>query len=249
MKSSLVFAAALTLCAAPLSAQSIDGKAYIISLLSPSPSAAIGTYFDATAELMAQHQGSYVVDPIYVEKELPNDYLPDVYSAFPSEYVTIARFDTPEGLNAYLTSAKDHFADWDARLDTEIRFSAGVIPAPNTDQALPVIGDLAPRGGESFVLLNASSFKPLPEVPQYINQYGTEIGTVINAGTQFFASFGKLNDITESYDFQILFLTEWASEEAFASVHENQSWRMVVPFRNFALSGFSEAKGVIGGMQ
>lgn len=248
MKHSIPLAAILALASAPLPAQSSDGKAYVISLLSPAEGTEIRTYFDAATDLMAQHGGRYVVAPIHVEKELPNAYLPDVYTEFPSDYVTIAQFATPDALSAYLAEARALFDAWDTKLETKIRFSAGVMPAVNTDQAVPVIGEIDPRGPDSFVLLNASSFKPLPEVPAYIQQYSTEIETVISAGTRFFATFAKLEDITESYNFQILFLSEWASEEAFKTVHDDQGWRMVVPFRNFALSGFTEAKGVIGGM-
>lgn len=248
MKTTIALTALLGFTAAPLAAQSIDGKAYIISLLSPSAGAGIDQYFEETTALMAQHSGDYAVDPIHVEKELANAYLPDVYSTFPSEYVTIARFPTFDALEAYLAAANPHFAAWDARLDTEIRFSAGVMPPINTDQPLPVIGEIAPRGDGSFILLNASSFKRLPEIPEYIAKYGSEIDTVVGAGTRFLATFGKLDDITESFNFQILFLSEWASEAAFEEVHDNEAWRMVVPYRNFALSGFTEAKGVIGGM-
>ena len=248
MRTYLVAAAFLAASTPPLAAMSIDGKAYIVSLLTPTQGAQIESYFDQTETLMSGHGGHYVVAPIRVEKELDNPYLPNVYRSFPSEYVTIARFETPDDLERYVAAAGDHFSSWEGSLQTQIRFSAGVMPAPNTEQELPVIGDIPPRLGESFILLNASSFKPLPEVPAYIQEYGTEIETVMAAGTRFLATFAKLTDITESYDYQILFLSEWASEAAFEAVHSDEAWRMVVPFRNFALSGFTEAKGVITGM-
>lgn len=245
MAASLIAIATVSV-AVPAYAQAPNDKAYLISLITPNNTQdGITQYTTQTASLMKKHRGKYVVPAIKVEEELLNDYLPSVYSAFPSRYVTIAAFDNSDALGAFLSSAKQHFASWSNRLENTIRFSAAVMPSPNSDMIFPVIGEAQWRPEPAFILLNASSFKKLPETPQYIGKYGSATPVVVGQGTRFLATFAKTGDVTGNYPHDILFLSEWASDEAFKAVHDAPEWRAVVPFRNFALASFTEAKGVI----
>ncbi len=239
--SATMFAAAL-----PAQAQSEDDTAYIISLLTPKGHGkSFDKYTSDTTSLMKKHGGGYIVAPIKVEKELVNDYLPDAYSEFPSEYVTIAAFDNADALNGYLSSASKHFDSWSGKFETSTRFVAGLAPSPGGGGVGTVISQEALRGGDAFILLNAASFVQSPDTPTNLAKYGSAGSVVVGAGTNFFATFAKVAPVTGEFPFQILFLSEWASEEAFDSVHHNPTWQAVAPYRNKSLTGFTEAKGVV----
>ena len=248
MKQSLALAA-VTLsatAAAPVLAQETPTPLYVVSIL--------GTDTQGASELasaykkdvfvdLIEHGGQFVSQPIAVGDELENDWLPDSASAFPGDVVLIAELPDQAAVEGYLADVAEEYAAWSPKLSTEIRFLAAVAPNPGPQQ-FPMIGSVESQGGNSFILLNAVSFDAPERSQPLIGQYFKVAGPIVGgAGTQFLATLAQIQPITGEFPHQALFLSEWASESAFKSVHDNAEWQAVAPFRNDAVTSFTETRG------
>ncbi|WP_299616001.1 DUF1330 domain-containing protein [uncultured Tateyamaria sp.] len=230
----------------PAIAQDTPAPLYIVSILGNDTQDAAtlaADYKDDVFVDLIEHRGRFVTAPIAVTKELDNDWLPDSASAFPGDVVMIAELPDQAAVQGYLADVADAYDAWSARLSTEIRFLAAVAPNPGPQQ-FPMIGSVDSRGGDAFILLNAVSFDAPERSQPLIGQYFEVAGPIVGgAGTQFLATLGQVQPITGVFPHQVLFLSEWASEAAFEAVHDTVEWQAVAPFRNDAVTSFTEARG------
>ena len=66
------------------------------------------------------------------------------------------------------------------------------------------------------------------------------------AGVKYIAPFEKIRNIKGRYNYDILFLSEWPSEEVFLDIHDKDDFvDLVNKTRNKAFKAFTDSKGVI----
>lgn len=249
MKHFLAVLAAQALTASialPVLAQDTPTPLYIVSILGSDTQCAselaLAYREDVFVDLI-EHRGQFISHPIVVGSELQNDWLPESASAFPGDVVLIAELPNQAAVEGYLADVEEEYEKWSPNLSTEIRFLAAVAPNPGPQQ-FPVIGSVASQRGDSFILLNAVSFDAPERSQPLIGQYFEVAGPIVGgAGTQFLATFAQVQPITGEFPHQALFLSEWVSEAAFKTVHDNPEWQAVAPFRNNAVTSFTETRG------
>lgn len=230
----------------PVLAQDTPTPLYIVSILASdaqNASELASAYKEDVFIDLIEHGGQFISQPIAVGSELQNDWLPESASGFPGDVVLIAELPDQAAVEGYLADVAEEYAAWSADLSTEIRFLAAIAPNPGPQQ-FPVIGSVECQEGASFILLNAVSFDAPERSQPLIGQYFEVAGPIVGgAGTQFLATFAQLRPITGAFPHQALFLLEWVSETAFKAVHDNAEWQAVAPFRNDAVTSFTETRG------
>ena len=95
------------------------------------------------------------------------------------------------------------------------------------------------RSSTSSLLLSAT----LPSFGSYIEQ---ALPMVMARGTQFYAVIVPVEVFEGEYNDDFLFITEWASRDAFDAHHEDEAFLSIVHLRNDVLTRWIEAEAVLG---
>ena len=105
-------------------------------------------------------------------------------------------------------------------------------------QTFPSLGQHELRDQPALVLYNAIALGPSGPPLEYIEQ---AVPMAQAKGTQFFRPFSVLEVLEGSYDFHIIFITEWKNRGALISFHHSPQWLEIVPTRNSHFTNLVEA--------
>ena len=210
-------------------------------------------YLDNFKPIIADYNGKIIVHPIENQGILESEGRPNFATEYPREYTIILYFQNRNYLDAFLEDEERIIAaeSWQTFSKNLIQYVAVEQPAQPGLPKFPLISpellrdDPPARNEGALILLNAVQFKQEPQVPENINTFFGLAGPAnIAAGTFFFSTLQKTENLIGDFPFDVLFLTEWASLEAYDLVHDTPELiDASQQYRNPSLLGFTEDQG------
>ena len=213
------------------------------------------THLEAYEATLNAFDGRLLSSPLLIEDGLlENSALPDTVSNLDFNYIAIAEHPTSESLQSFLNS--DAIALLEASLAGVLSDRTQVIARsgrddfasfiPLVEQASVPFGSVPFRSQPpAFLLFNAVNVQP-SDTPTLIGYVNESLALSLEAGTGITDPFIPLQVTKGEFNFSTFSLTEWASDAAFDSVHENENFvTNIVPVRNSVLGEFIEAKAVL----
>jgi len=205
-------------------------------------------YKKTTEHLANNTKGRFLSKPLIVEKELTSPSMPKYTEPLQGNVITVLEFPNKKSAKQYLKNEKTvalrHF--FSPYVKSETSFFAKPFNPLGMLGNEPLLGDIEHRQAPAFILVNALTMKSFlnPATPYRILQYKNNNFAKVKAlGVNMFTPLIKTKAITGEYEQELLFLTEWPSEEVFDTLHSDEEFiELSRRTRNKAFSGFTDTK-------
>ena len=251
----------LLLCAMFTGCSHMSDKRYLVSVYqqqgeqgvveSTVVESAITAFYSKTQALLAGNRGHYLDAPIIISKALPNPAQPAYTARAPGNVIFIAEFPDRKHLNAYLKNP-EVLAQMNSMAQSsqqERVFMAKEFNPMGMLPAHPAVGQFERRAAPAFIMVNDIAMKSFlnPLTPYRITRYmNINFPNLKNAEVKMMMPFEKVTDIRGNYPYEVLFMSEWSSEEAFNEFHQQDDFiQLTKTTRNKAFSAFTESKAQI----
>lgn len=207
----------------------------------------ITDYFVETKHLLSKQGASYLDAPLLIDKELPNSAQPEYTQHSPGNVIFIAEFPNREKLDDYLKSVKvieamDGLGNISQNENVFIAEDFNPMGMMNDASRL---GSFEYRKDSGFLMLNSIAMNSFinPMTPYRIMSYmNNNFPRLEAAQVRMIMPFEKVEDVRGFYDYEVLFLSEWPSEEVFNKFHSDKGFiELAQDTRNKAFSGFTES--------
>ena len=208
----------------------------------------ISDYFVETKQLLSKVGASYLDAPLSIDKELPNSAQPEYTRHSPGNVIFIAEFPNRERLDDYLKKgdviqAMDGIGNIS---QNEIVFIAEDFNPMGMMNGTSRLGSFEYRKDSGFIMLNSIAMNSFinPMTPYRIMSYmNNNFPRLETAQVKMIMPFEKVEDIRGHYDYEVLFLSEWPSEEVFNKFHSDEGFiELAKDTRNKAFTGFTESR-------
>ena len=221
---------------------------FIVDMIKLKQKTDITTYIDRLEEIAKFHHGVLSVNPIVINGQIETEVTPEYTTAFNYDYILIIRFENRKNAKNYSkdTRTLDNFTHLSARITKQSVFlSKNMMALPGMPD-FPEINNELIRPAPSFILVNAIKMKKTPgSIMKMMKYFKRNYPAITASGTSYFSTLKVAKVLKGDFDFQMLFLTEWASMDAFQELHRSPSFKENVHLRNTSFTGFTEGKGVI----
>ncbi len=223
---------------------------YLVSFyqMDPSSRSDVSDYFIETKLLLSGVGASYLDAPLLIDKELPNAAQPEYTSHSPGNVIFIAEFPNQESLDDYMTK-EDVIQAMDGIgkvSQNEIVFIAEDFNPMGMMNDTSRLGSFEYRDESGFLMLNSIKMNSFinPMTPYRIMSYmNNNFPRLEAAQVRMVMPFEKVEDVRGHYDYDVLFLSEWPSEEVFNQFHSDEGFiELAKDTRNKAFSGFTESR-------
>ncbi|MBV1861855.1 MAG: DUF1330 domain-containing protein [Nannocystaceae bacterium] len=213
----------------------VEPPVFIVTLLELDPGTefeVVATYLEEVEGVVGNYDGLFVAPPLRIDEPVfENPGSPDTTQPAIADVVLVAQFPNFAQYEAFFDD--DEVSQARTVLDeglsqrTRLRTTTEA-PVP-LFQTMPDLGELALREAPALTLHNAIKLGPDGPPLDYIED---AVPMAQAAGTQFFRPFQILEVLEGTYDFHLVFLTEWESFEALETFHNSPEWLDIVPTRN-----------------
>lgn len=227
---------------------------YVVGIYSPQAVAsdnALDRHVERLQAVVEAAGGTVVVSELESRKQLPN-HAAGRLARMPVGRVVLAEFESRRAARRFSRGTDVDAVEARAAAEgvgTEARFSAKKFrPLPSMPDA-PMLCASAPAPAPAFILLDGITMKKGPVAPVRVMRYmkrnlpRLEAAQVDLLGT---LAVGRVD--AGSFDFDMLFMTQWPSLEVFDTFHEDTEFIADAQrYRNPAMRRFGEAQGIVGG--
>jgi len=228
-------------------------KIFLVSIyqLNQTDKESVVSFYYETSSYLLRHGGAYLDAPIIIDKDLSSPAEPQFTGTFPGNVILIAEFTNKLDLQRYLEdSVVQSQLDALASIATnEIVFIAKDFNPMGMMDAKPRLGEFDYRDSPAFLMINAilmkSFFNPLTpyRIMSYMDQNTPRLEA---ANVKIIMPLEKVLDVRGEYAFEVLFLSEWQSEDSYNVYHHDVDFiQLANETRNKAFSAFTESKAHI----
>lgn len=205
-------------------------------------------YINELKSIAKKYSGELNVNPINVIGQIETEVAPKYTSPFNYDYILIIHFDKKSNALNY-TKDNRTLVNYNNITDLIIKqtvfFSKNMMALPGMPK-FPEIENKLIRPEPSFILVNAIKMKStLGAMMKMMKYFKRNHPTIAESGTHFFSTLKVVKVIKGDFDFNMLFLTEWASMDAFNELHNSIRFKENVHLRNSSFKRFTEGKGII----
>lgn len=208
----------------------------------------INYYLETLKSIAKTYNGTLMVNPITIEGQIKTDVTPTYTTAFNYDYIFIIRFDKKSDAKKYAKNSRTikNYRDFSNLVENQTVFLSKIMMALPGMPKFPEIDNSLMRPAPAFILVNAIKMNMTPTpVIRMMKYFKRNYPAITESGTNYFSTFKVAKVLKGGFDFKMLFLTEWASMEAFNKVHDSPNFKENVHLRNKSFKGFTEGKGRI----
>ena len=204
----------LTSCSSPKQRYLIGMPAF-----NKSSQFSLKTYLDAIELPLQRSGGELIVMPIRSSGAMDNSTLPEQTFDLPGDFILIWKFQNTAAISSYLASSEfmKLQQEMDSQADSNVLFTARQTKPMPGMPAYPMLSNDNLRYENGFMMINAITMKnpvlaptTLFRMMRYVKKNTPELE---KRGTNFFAAIKKEKIISGNFDFDMLFLTEWKTEQ------------------------------------
>lgn len=194
--------------------------------------------------------GKVVVSGLDSRKQLPNHAVEHL-APMPVGRVVLAEFESRGAARRFSRGSEVGAVEARAAAEgvgTEARFSAKKFrPLPSMPDA-PILCATAPAPAPAFILLDGITMKKGPVAPVRVMRYmKRNLPRLEGAQVDLLGTLAVRSVDAGSFDFDMLFMTQWPSLEVFDTFHSDAEFIADAQrYRNPAMRRFGEAQGVVG---
>ena len=206
----------------------------------------INYYLETLKSIAKTYNGTLMVNPITIEGQIKTDVAPTYTTDFDYDYIFIIRFDKKSDAKKYAKDSRTikNYTDFSKLVENQTVFLSKNMMALPAIPKFPEIDNILIRSEPAFILVNAINMKMTPtSMIRMMKYFKRNYSSITKSGTNYFSTFKVAKVLKGDFDFKMLFLTEWASMEAFNEVHDSSNFKENVHLRNKSFKGFTEGKG------
>jgi len=229
-----------------------DSKRYLVSIYKlDNAKEESSAYLMATSPFLSQNHGLYLQSPLIIEKNLPNPAQPSFVQESVGNVIFIAEFKNRKSLDSFVEDADvvKHMNAIGNKTEREIVFVAKDFNPMGMMADTTQLKNFESQGEPAFIMINDISMNSFlnPMTPYRIMRYMNENFPLLKqSNVRFIRPLEKVQDLRGNYNFDVLNLSEWPSEQVFDDFHINKIFiKLATDTRNKAFSGFTEAKAVL----
>lgn len=208
----------------------------------------ISNYIETFQDIAQTYNGTLMVNPISIEGQIKTEVTPGYTTDFDYDYIFILKFSSKSNAKKYATAHRTivNYKELSlSKIKQTIFLSKTMMALPGMPK-FPEIKNTLIRQEPAFILVNAIKMKSTPgAMLRMIKYFKRNHSSITESGTNYFSTFKVSKVLKGKFDFKMLFLTEWASMDAFNALHESSHFKENVHLRNKSFKGFTEGKGAI----
>lgn len=205
-------------------------------------------YLETLKDIAKTYNGTLMVNPIVIERQIETDVAPSYTTAFDFDYIFIIRFDKKSDAKKYANDSRTikNYKDFSKLAKKQTVFLSKIMMALPGIPKFPEIDNKLIRPEPAFILVNAIKMKMTPtSIVRMMKYFKRNYPSITKSGTNYFSTFKVAKVLKGDFDFKMLFLTEWKSMKAFNGLHNSGNFKENVHLRNKSFKGFTEGKGKI----
>lgn len=226
---------------------------YVVGIYSPEADHAedaLDRHVERFQAVVERDGGRVLVSGLDAVRELPNPAT-DSLDPMPRGRILVAKFDSRRAARRF--SRGDDVVRLEAEAAaqgvlTSARLTAKKFrPLPSMPDA-PMLCAHAPAPAPAFILLDGITMKRGPAAPLRVMRYmKRNLPRLEEAQVDLLGTLAVKHVDAGSFDFDMLFMTQWPSLEVFDTFHEDAGFIADAQrYRNPAMRRFGEAQGLLG---